>query len=326
MRDIKNKITLYAAWEYDKEEKDLNEASKNGLQLVKGGCFHSKFRRDPSVRYIYQLDYNTRIDDVLRYKETFEDQGWEYINSTFNGWHYFRKPYREDMDEQDTRIYTDEQSLMEMQNRWLYLMMFFDAFYLVFGLIYLLTGVMENALMPLIEGILFLTLGAAFLLGIINIKRKRKGKSGSFLLPIQFVLPVALLILIAIPCLGDLSFNRVFKERFSIKTIETEEMDTNVLGKSLLNPSNLVIPKDGKYSLELKCSIVKGGQITITIQDEDGNTVYYVTAGELTHNGILNLKKGKYHVLYEFDLGNNDPADASIDVEIEIRKIIGAFH
>lgn len=93
MKDIITSHKFYAVWEYKQEEQDLNEASKNGLQLVKGGCFHSTFRRDNSVRYIYQLDFCPKISDKGRYIECFEDAGWEYVNSTFNGWHYFRRPY-----------------------------------------------------------------------------------------------------------------------------------------------------------------------------------------------------------------------------------------
>ena len=52
MKDTITSHKFYAVWEYKREEKDLNEASKNGLQLVKGGCFHSVFRKDDRVRYI----------------------------------------------------------------------------------------------------------------------------------------------------------------------------------------------------------------------------------------------------------------------------------
>ena len=33
----------YAPWEYEKEEQDLNEASKKGLQLTEGKGIHSVF-------------------------------------------------------------------------------------------------------------------------------------------------------------------------------------------------------------------------------------------------------------------------------------------
>ena len=52
MKDTITSHKFYAVWEYKREENDLNEASKTGLQLVKGGCFHSVFRKDNSIRYM----------------------------------------------------------------------------------------------------------------------------------------------------------------------------------------------------------------------------------------------------------------------------------
>ena len=39
MKDNIRKFKTYAAWEYEKEEQDLNRHSQEGLQLVKGGLF-----------------------------------------------------------------------------------------------------------------------------------------------------------------------------------------------------------------------------------------------------------------------------------------------
>ena len=44
MKDRVVSYKWYAVWEYEKEEEDLNEASKKGLQLTKGGCFHRVFQ------------------------------------------------------------------------------------------------------------------------------------------------------------------------------------------------------------------------------------------------------------------------------------------
>lgn len=86
----KQKIShaAYAAWDYKKEIEDLNKKSQEGWQLVKGGCFKSIYEQNDQVCYRYQLDYNTDIENKVLYLEMFEDQGWEYINSTFNGWHF----------------------------------------------------------------------------------------------------------------------------------------------------------------------------------------------------------------------------------------------
>ena len=53
-----------------------------------------------------------------RYIETFREQGWEYVNSTFNGWHYFRKLYDPALPEEAYEIFSDRESLHELNSRW----------------------------------------------------------------------------------------------------------------------------------------------------------------------------------------------------------------
>ena len=114
---FKTSYRVYAAWDYQKEIEDLNTSSKNGWQLLKGGCFHSRFVYNPDICYRYQLDFR-KIEDMGRYIETFREQGWEYINSTFNGWHYFRKLYDPDIPDDAYEIFSDRESLREMNKRW----------------------------------------------------------------------------------------------------------------------------------------------------------------------------------------------------------------
>lgn len=196
MKDKVKSYKVYAAWEYEKEEKALNEASKKGLQLTKGGCFHSEFKRDIGVRYIYQLDYNTGIKDFVRYKEIFEEQGWEYINSTFNGWHYFRKPYKEGMEDSEAKIYTDRESLYEMQNRWLRMIGVLTGIYVVMTIVYLIHGITEKQNSIIIESIVFAILGLAMGLGFRSIKQKRAGKEGTLTLSFQWTMLIALILLV----------------------------------------------------------------------------------------------------------------------------------
>ncbi len=121
-KEIKRYFDVYAAWNYEKEEEALNKKSKEGWQLVKGGCFYSTFRKDTTV-YRYKIDFNTKMIrgsiEKERYIEMFAEQGWEFINTTFNGWSYFRKHYKEDLAEGEYEIYTDQESYFEMLNRWI---------------------------------------------------------------------------------------------------------------------------------------------------------------------------------------------------------------
>ena len=38
-KERKTSYAAYAAWNYEKEEDRINEESKKGWQLVKGGCY-----------------------------------------------------------------------------------------------------------------------------------------------------------------------------------------------------------------------------------------------------------------------------------------------
>lgn len=118
MKTTKRVFGVYAAWDYARETEDLNKQSDKGWHLMKGGLFSNTFKKNDSLRYRYQLDYNTNVEDMGRYIETFREQGWEYVNSTWNGWHYFRKLYDPSLPAAEYEIYNDSESLREMQGRW----------------------------------------------------------------------------------------------------------------------------------------------------------------------------------------------------------------
>lgn len=117
-KKTKHTFKTYAAWDFEKEAEEFNRMSEKGWQLVVGGCFHQKYEFDDSVVYRYQIDFNNKISDKARYDETFLEMGWERINSTFNGWHIFRKKYDPSLPEEEYEIYTDTQSRIEMLKRW----------------------------------------------------------------------------------------------------------------------------------------------------------------------------------------------------------------
>lgn len=117
MKNIKVERAVYAAWDYELELEHLNKMSEQGWQLIHGGCFHTKYERNEGVVYRYQLDHNLKIENRMRYIDTFREQGWEYINSTFNGWHYFRKVYDPEKPAEEYEIYSDRPSRDEMAGR-----------------------------------------------------------------------------------------------------------------------------------------------------------------------------------------------------------------
>lgn len=127
----------FTAWDYKKEVEELNRMSEQGWQLVKGKLLSQKYKKNENVVYKYQLDYQPKVDDLGRYIETFREQGWEYVNSTFNGWHYFRKIYDPSLPAEDYEIYSDSTSLKEMNDRWIRLGRIFSV---ILGLDAILLG------------------------------------------------------------------------------------------------------------------------------------------------------------------------------------------
>ena len=98
MNQTKISTKAYGAWEYRREEEELNRQSENGWQLERGGCFYSKFK----------------------------------------------KKYRQDMEEEEKKIYTDKQSLNEMRNRYFRLLLVLIPCMLFSGLPNLMIGLTQR--------------------------------------------------------------------------------------------------------------------------------------------------------------------------------------
>lgn len=81
------------AWDFEKEEKWLNEMSSKGLQLVGVGFCKYVFEESLVDEYSYRLELlENRISSLesTSYIEFLEETGVEYIGSVFR-WSYFRK-------------------------------------------------------------------------------------------------------------------------------------------------------------------------------------------------------------------------------------------
>lgn len=312
MKDKIKSYKWYAAWEYEKEEKALNEASKKGLQLTKGGCFHSEFKRDNSVRYIYQLDYNTDIKDFIRYKDIFEEQGWEYINSTFNGWHYFRKLYQEGMEEDEAKIYTDRESLYEMQNRWLRLLTIFTGIYAVMAIAYFAMGIVNHQSLIVVEGLVFAILGLTMGLGLVSTRLRRAGKKEIFYIPFQWTFPAAIILLVASMFFYSSGSDTVFNENFNYIEMPQEKLPRS--------SSDIEIKKSGTYYLDLDFRAEKGTMM-VSMQDQNGKEVYKNVANECTVNDWkLDLTAGTYRAYYSYQFDSTQAASASVRVDLKIVK------
>ena len=302
----------YAPWEYEKEEQDLNEASKKGLQLTEGKGIHSVFHRDDSVRYIYQLDYNTKVKDKERYKEIFEEQGWEYINSTFNGWHYFRKLYKEDMPEDEKVIYTDRESLYEMQDRWKKFLTIITIVLGMMAITYGIIGIMIPNILIVIEGLILGMISLTMGLGARVVGQRRKGKESSFTIKIQWAFPIAFIILIIILIYSLISPITVFHEDFNFIGMTQESLPKS--------SGEIKIEKDGSYYMDLDYKI-DNGTMMISIQNEKGEEIYRNVADRCSVNDWkLDLHRGNYRIYYAYYLEEQTVNKVNAMVKVEITR------
>ena len=198
-RKTKRTFKIFAAWDYEFEEKEYNRMSEQGWQLVNGGSFSQKYEFDDSVIYRYQLDYNNGITDMDRYDETFRDAGWERVNSTGNGWHVFRKAYDPNLPDEAYEIYTDEQSRTEMLTRWR------NICFVCFGVLLLNVGnafriLSTNDAYMIGVGLLitYALLFAMLIVGVVNINRMINGQKNTRPFPMGLFMGVLLLLLAAL--------------------------------------------------------------------------------------------------------------------------------
>ncbi|WP_036944589.1 DUF2812 domain-containing protein [Pseudobacteroides cellulosolvens] len=86
-------IKFFFAWDFEKEEKWLNEMSAKGLQLVSVGFCTYVFEECESGEYTYKLELLENLPSNYQstsYIQFLEETGAEYIGSVFR-WVYFRK-------------------------------------------------------------------------------------------------------------------------------------------------------------------------------------------------------------------------------------------
>ena len=146
------------------------------------------------MEYRYALDFNQDIDDPARYRATFAEQGWEYLNSTFHGWHYFRKVYDPSAPEEEYQIYTDTVSGKEMADRWRRIARILGVTELVLGIVFLGMNFLHPAVSGICLNLTCVLLGLLLTFSTRWIGRSdRRGIPGRMLIPI-FVLFVTALV------------------------------------------------------------------------------------------------------------------------------------
>lgn len=304
MKTRKKTYKVFAAWDFEEEERLYNEMSEKGWQAVKAGCFSQTYVWDDSVTYRYRLDYNNNIEDKTRYIEMFEDQGWEYLNSNFNGWHCFRKLYREELPEEEYQIYTDETSVKEMRNRWTRLG---SVMLLAWGAVFLLR--LRHLFMTpsLVEAVYFAVYAyvISFLaLGYLRMKGKRRKtrtkRRGSFwgYIVICVLLGVCAGVLVGMRVDCSAKWNTYVSDITSGGAIDGFEIKY----------------RDYYYlTLKLDSKI----PVSFLISDEEGREIYQIETAQANEKKQLKLEKGSYDIIVLADESSEDNENIKLEYEIE---------
>ena len=283
---------MYSAWNYEKEIEDLNKRSEQGWQLVKGGLLHNKFRKNPNVRWRYQLDYRD-VEEKGRYIETFREQGWEYINSTFNHWHYFRKAYDPALPEEAYEIFTDRESLREMNKSWVRMALIAIVLLAGFAVSRGIEMITRPRLPVLAQLLAFLLEIALLLRGVLimrNPEASRNRRHDSAIL--TAILAVALRGAAAAIPLTVLRPSLSTEQR--LDAVEAPIVDNRWVDFTVKYPDN--------YFLDLELEAEK--PMTFAIYNEAGEAVYTCTESSFQQKDIrLRLEPGTYQYSMSCETG-----------------------
>lgn len=113
MRKIVHK--LFWLWNFDKEEKWLNEMAAQGLALVSVGFCRYDFEDCSPGEYEIRMEFPDRKlswAEIAKYVEFLEETGVEHVG-TFNRWYYFRKRTADGK----FRLFSDNASLIRHLTR-----------------------------------------------------------------------------------------------------------------------------------------------------------------------------------------------------------------
>ncbi len=279
--EYKTSHRAYAAWNYRQEIEDLNRASEQGWQLVRGGCFYSRFVKNPDVRYRYQMDWR-KVEDMGRYIETFREQGWEYVSSSFNGWHFFRKFYDPALKEEDYEIFTDRESLQAMTRRWSRVVMAISAVLLVVALIILIQEIRTPNIPRLLQTLILLAACAFLMRGGLLMR------SLGTIRPGDNTLLHAFLLFLVVGWAGVMAL-LILRPDFSIRQYTAELSEPYEDNRF----AEFEVHYPDSYYLDLK--IDADAPFVFSVVNEAGEAMYSVTGTDIDEENIrLRLKRGKY--------------------------------
>ena len=113
MAEKKTFIRFFTIADFAEEEIWLREQHKKGWKLAKivPPCFYV-FETCAPEDVIYRLDYKNGEENGS-YFQMFQDYSWEYLGRCV-GWLYFRKPAAQGISEEDSSLFSDNASKIDL--------------------------------------------------------------------------------------------------------------------------------------------------------------------------------------------------------------------
>jgi len=292
MGEYKRKFGFYAAWNYELEIEDLNKMSDKGWHLIKGGCFFNKFKKNTELQYRYQLDFQPRIEEKGRYIETFREQGWEYVSSTFNGWHYFRKLYDAAKPEEEYEIFTDTGSVREMNNRWAIVGMVLALVMSFFFLRKLCSMILYPNILTLVQTVYLGFILAVFVRGIVVMKNVGKPKNAK--------LDKTLFVLFLVWIIGGSIVGSKVMENRPMFNFSHISKDYGRISADLENATEwLVFDVNYEDNYYMDIEVDTSSPLRISVVSEAGEIIHTLTEEEYKEKNIqLHLEKGRYSIYF----------------------------
>lgn len=292
MKQYKRKFGIYAAWNYGLKIEALNKLSEKGWQLIKGGIFSDRFKREEAVKYRYQMDFQPQIEEKGRYIETFREQGWEYVNSTVNGWHYFRKLYDAERPEREYEIFTDTESLKEMNNRWAIVGMLLAA---IFGYGFVrqaVTMILWPNMRTLFQMVYLGFILAVFIRGVIVMRNPKKPKDA--------MLDKILIVVLLVWMIGGARVGSLMVENrptFNLTNMSAEYAPISADLEDATEWLAFDVKYEDNYYMDIEAEV--SAPLCFSVVSETDEIIYKVNVEKYEEDNIrLHLKQGKYSIYF----------------------------
>ena len=291
MGEYKRKFGVYAAWNYELKLEEFNAMSEQGWQLLEVGLFSRCYKKNTEVQYRYQMDFHPGIEDKGRYLETYREQGWEYVSTSFNGWYYFRKLYDQSLLQEEYEIFTDTPSRKEMNQRW---GLIGTVLSLLLGL--LLAGVVfmmltQPALWILVCILYISVLLATALRGVVVMRKTKKSKRAKidkWLMNICFITLFLGIVgsMVLVRNRPNFSWSSIAESKGSI----TADLDSAIKW--------VVFDVDYRDNYYMDVEVDAAAPFCISLVNEEGTVIHeLVTEAEYKEENIkLQLPKGRYSI------------------------------